>query len=599
MKRAEIGVERYLEIRSAYHPTFGYDQALFFLYNVTGTPQVWRQDADTPWPKQISFFPERVLGLSANPKRDLLRVSLDAGGNERSQIYLMDGEGLNVKDITGDPAHIYQAGSWSHDGSLLSYATNKRNGVYFDVYVYDVETAEHRLVHESDATNYALGFTPDDRHVIVSRHHESLHNDLYLVDIATGELTHLTPHEGVARFSARFTRDGKQLFLITDLDNQFMRLSVVHQETGERNWLTDDDWDVTGVSMDIHNRYVAYTRNVDGNTELTVLERNESGVLRELDDLPDLPAGVFGVHWDRDGRRLAISHSGPRSGNEIWLLDIVTRDLRRTTYASISGVPQHTFVEAELIHYPTFDGRQIPALYYKPSHKEGPYPTVIDVHGGPESQSVNSFAGLTQYFVERGFAVLKTNVRGSAGYGRDYLHLDDVRKRMDSVADLAHAVDWLVESGQARRDAVAVMGGSYGGFMVLAAVTHYPTLFAAGVDIVGIANLRTFMENTSAYRRHLRESEYGTIADDGEFFDEISPIHHVDKIQAPMFIVHGANDPRVPVDEAEQMVSALRTRNHPVEYLRFEDEGHGLAKLANRIEAYTKIVQFLEEKLPL
>ncbi|MCY0902260.1 MAG: S9 family peptidase [Firmicutes bacterium] len=613
---SRIAVERYMHMRSAWGPTFSHDdESVFFLCNLSGTPQVWRLDPRAPWPRQVSFFTERVTMVSASPTQDLLLVACDTGGNERTQLLIMDGEGLSVRSLTNDPAHIYQFGGWSHDGQQICYASNRRDGVHFDVFVCHVATGEHRCVHESDATNYAQGFTPDDHNIIVSRHHASLSNDLYVVDLTTGDARCFTPHTGAARFSmARFAPDLRAVYMVSDTEGEFTRLLTLRQSTGEalhdgaglpdrligftREWLTADNWDVTSLSLRQDGSALAYVTNEEGTSQLYVLELgNEEPSRAPALHVSSLPAGTFGVKWNRTGSVLALTISAACHGTDVWFYDVARGELTRKTYAAISSVPAETFVAPELVHFPSFDGRSIPGLYYKPRHNAGPWPVIVDVHGGPEGQSTNSFAGLTQYFVNNGFAVFKPNVRGSSGYGLSYLHLDDVRKRMDSVADLAHAVAWLKEHGDAKAGAIAVMGGSYGGFMVLAALTHYPDLFAAGVDIVGIANLRTFMNNTSAYRRHLRESEYGTVVDDGDFFDEISPIFRVDAITAPLFVVHGANDPRVPISEAEQMVAALRARAHPVEYLRFEDEGHGVAKLENRILTYTKIAAFLQDVL--
>jgi dipeptidyl aminopeptidase/acylaminoacyl peptidase len=250
-----------------------------------------------------------------------------------------------------------------------------------------------------------------------------------------------------------------------------------------------------------------------------------------------------------------------------------------------------------LVRYPTFDGRQIPAFLYLPHGEQRNLPVVINVHGGPEGQSRPWFNPTIQYLVSRGYGVLDPNVRGSSGYGHEYQSLDDVRLRMDSVADLRHAALWLSESGIADPQRIAVMGASYGGFMVLSAITTYPDLWAVAVDIVGIANFVTFLENTGPWRRKLRESEYGNLENDRAFLEQISPIRSVDRITAPLFVVHGANDPRVPVGEAEQIVSALRAREVPVEYLRFADEGHGLIKRTNRLVAYPAIARFLERYL--
>jgi dipeptidyl aminopeptidase/acylaminoacyl peptidase len=249
-----------------------------------------------------------------------------------------------------------------------------------------------------------------------------------------------------------------------------------------------------------------------------------------------------------------------------------------------------------LIHYETFDDREIPAFFTLPEDApEGETPVIVDIHGGPESQRRPSFSGLTQYYLSRGYAVFEPNVRGSSGYGKAYTHLDDVRKRMDSVKDIRAAVDWLHDQPAVDPDRVVAYGGSYGGFVVLAALSAYPDLWAAGVDVVGIANFVTFLENTGAWRREHREAEYGSLEDDREFLESISPTSNADQIEAPLFVLHGANDPRVPVGEAEQIVEEVRDHGVPVEKRIFEDEGHGITKLENRIEAYTAVVEFLDE----
>jgi dipeptidyl aminopeptidase/acylaminoacyl peptidase len=284
---------------------------------------------------------------------------------------------------------------------------------------------------------------------------------------------------------------------------------------------------------------------------------------------------------------------------DIWIWDVERQVCWQATRSSLGGIPGESFIEPSLIRYPTFDGREIPAFLFLPRDKPAAnLPVVINVHGGPESQARPIFNPINQYLVAQGYAVLATNVRGSTGYGYAYQSLDDVRKRMDSVADLQHAALWLRESGLADPARIIVMGASYGGFMVLSAITTYPDLWAAAIDIVGIANFVTFLENTHPWRRKLRTSEYGSLENDREFLEEISPIHHVERISAPLFVIHGANDSRVPIGEAEQIVAALSQRQVPVEYLRFEDEGHGLVKRANRLIAYPAIVRFLREHLP-
>jgi dipeptidyl aminopeptidase/acylaminoacyl peptidase len=304
-----------------------------------------------------------------------------------------------------------------------------------------------------------------------------------------------------------------------------------------------------------------------------------------------------GLAWDPTGQRLSISWTGSAANPNVFIWSDAQNDAQQVTHASGLGVDASQLIEPEHVHYPTFDGRQIPALFYRSPKARGLAPCVVWVHGGPEGQYRPTFQPLVQSLVSAGFAVLAPNVRGSSGYGRDYMHLDDVRKRMDSVADLAHAAHWLRDSGRADPKRIAVYGGSYGGFMVLAALTTYPDLWAAGVDLVGIANFVTFLENTGPWRRHLREAEYGSLENDRDFLEEISPINKVDRIRAPLLVIHGANDPRVPIGETEQMVQALRDLGRTVEFLRLEDEGHQIAKLKNKLVAYPMAVDFLRRHL--
>jgi dipeptidyl aminopeptidase/acylaminoacyl peptidase len=309
---------------------------------------------------------------------------------------------------------------------------------------------------------------------------------------------------------------------------------------------------------------------------------------------PALPLGVIAGLAERDGR-LAFALTGPQHNFDVWSW-LPGEQAIRATRSFAGGLARESLVAPQLVRYPSFDGRRIPAWWYRPA-MEGRAPVVIDIHGGPESQRRAAFDGLFQYYLARGYGVLAPNVRGSTGYGREYESLDNLERRMDSVADVNAAVTWLERVGGADPRRIVVQGGSYGGFMVLACLATYPERFAAGIDIVGIANFVTFLENTGPWRRAIREAEYGSLERDRALLERISPIHQVDRIQAPLFVIHGANDPRVPVGEAEQIVESLRARGRPVEYLRFADEGHGIAKHANRVRAYAAVVDWLDRVL--
>jgi dipeptidyl aminopeptidase/acylaminoacyl peptidase len=581
---------RYLKIRAAYGATWSPDgQRIAFLTDITGVPQAWEVSTGGGWPEQLTFYEERVSGIHYSPTENRLLFSMDAGGNERSQLFLL--ENWEERDLTRSPAAIHYFGGFSPDGKRIAYTATRRNGTDFDVFVQDLDSVngEPETVWETSGYHTVSGWAPDGSFLIVSRHYSNLNNDLYRLDLSSGEPTLLTPHEGDARFSgARVTPDGRNVFLATDRDGDFVRLARLDLSTLEIEYLTPDDRDVEEVELSEDGRWLAVSRNIEGYSNFMLF----NGKGRRVPG-PEMPEGIIGgFEFSPDGTRLAFTLTGPNRNPDVWLVDLPDGEPRRLTRSSTAGVPRSTFRRPKVVRYPSFDGREIPALFYEPDAEKAP--VVVNVHGGPEAQSRPLFAPVTQYILNRGYAVFAPNVRGSTGYGKAFTHLDDVYLRMDSVRDLAYAAHWLRGRGHER---IAVMGGSYGGFMVLAALTEYPELWTAGVDIVGIANMVTFLENTGSYRRALREPEYGSLERDREFLESISPIHKAGKINASLMVIHGKNDPRVPVGEAEQIVEKVCEHGGVVEYLLYEDEGHGLAKLKNRLDAYPKIAAFLDEHL--
>jgi dipeptidyl aminopeptidase/acylaminoacyl peptidase len=608
---------RYLNARYVLNPSFSPDGSrLTFLTDITGTYEVWSVPVDmhasSPlWPEQLTFVGDRVLGATYSPVGPLLLVASDAGGSERTQMHLLSDDGASFTSITANPEVIYQFGDWSPDGARLIYGSNERDARYFDIYEYALVSGQARLLHQSDYTNQPLRYSPDGRSVVFTRVHSNIHLQLLLLDTVTGDIRPLTPdvveRQGEHLFPY-WSADGRGLYLVSNRGRQFASLAWLDLATAEMTYLYDENWDVESLELTHDGRRMALVFNEDGYSRLELYDVAEGWEARRALPVPDLPRGVIsrpgwpggGLAWSRDGRRLAITCFPPNDAADVWIWNVDEQRLWRATHSSLGGIPRETLVAPALVHYPTFDGRQIPAFLYLPRGKEARnLPVIIRVHGGPEGQARPFFEPDLQYFVAQGYAVLLPNVRGSTGYGYEYQSLDDVRLRMDSVADLRYAALWLRESGIGDPGRIAVMGGSYGGFMVLSAITTYPELWTAAVDIVGVANFVTFLENTGPWRRKHRESEYGSLEHDREFLESISPINHVDRIIAPLFVIHGANDPRVPVGEAEQIVAALRERDVPVEYLRFEDEGHGLAKRKNKLVAYPAVARFLARYLRL
>ncbi|RQG91574.1 S9 family peptidase [Natrarchaeobius halalkaliphilus] len=613
-------IERYLNVRSAYGASFDPDgDRLSFLMDTTGTPQVWTIAEPREWPEQRTFFDERVTFASWSPERPELIFGMDDGGNERAQLFRLGAETGEILNLTAMPDAKHRWGGWSHDGERFAFTSNRRDESVFDVYVQgrDDRGDDARLVSEGDGWLSLSGWSPDDSRLLVSQAYSNFDQDLSVLDVDTGDLEHLTPHEGDVRYqSARWAPDGDGLYLVTDHgDADTLYLAYLDLEKGDLETVVDGSgWNVDGIALDDETGRFVYSRNVDGYTELTVgeFEADEPTAFRTFPE-PDLPGGVAGgVSFGSDGDRFAISTSGDAVNTNVFVVDVETGEAERVTDAPTAGIPPETFDESELVHVESFDGLRVPAFFTLPDGSDGErsiderdsdrsqsdrdgVPVIVDIHGGPESQRRPSFSSVKQYFLDRGYAYFEPNVRGSAGYGGEYAALDDVEKRMDSVADVAACVAWLREHPAADSDRIVAKGGSYGGFMVLAALTEYPDLWAAGIDVVGIANFVTFLENTGEWRRELREAEYGSLEEDREFLEEISPTNNIERIDAPLFVLHGENDPRVPVGEAEQVASRASEQGVPVRKLIFEDEGHGFSKLENRIEAYSSIADFLDE----
>jgi dipeptidyl aminopeptidase/acylaminoacyl peptidase len=610
-RQGKVPISRYLNVQLAHSPSFSSDgQRLAFLTNISGLPQVWQeslsQDMGTAsWPEQLTFGSNRVSGVWFSPAAgdERLIYASDVGGSENAQFYLLSSDGSSDTELTQgyeEALHIF--GEWSADGRSILFTANRRHPGLFDLYVQPLD-GEARLVWQNDVPGFLfpMHFSPDGQHVVLTRMASSFHHELFEVDLENHSARQLNSAQERARFnSAWYAVDGRSLYVNTDLGSDFLHIARIDLETTDVEPLIVTEHDIEFLTLSPDRKSLAYTLNTDGSDDLHFLDA-DTEVSRRAPRMPASP-GVVAM-WDRymtfspDSNRVAFSYTSATRTPDIHVWDLSTDRIAQVTRSSHAGIPLDSFSTPELIHFPTFDDMLIPAWYYKSRGESAAAPAIVFVHGGPASQFKPYFQFFIQYFQQHGYAILAPNVRGSTGYGKTYSHLDDVDKRMDSVLDLAHAGYWLKEQPGIDPERLVVYGGSYGGFMVLAALTEQANLWAAGVNIVGISNFVTFLENTSDYRREHREAEYGSLEHDREFLESISPLNHVDKITAPLMVIHGANDPRVPLSEAEQLVDALRDRDVPVEFLVFEDEGHGLVKLENKRVAVSATVAFLESHL--
>jgi dipeptidyl aminopeptidase/acylaminoacyl peptidase len=581
----------FLELKQAWPLAFTRDgSALLIASDRPGVRQLFLVPSEGGEPEQLTDLPEPVDGTLLPDGRVLL--SVDSGGNERTQLYLLE-RGGEPEPLVVDPRFNHWTPVVSRDGGLIAYATNRGNGRDFEVVARKLGSGEERVF---DLRGYLVvhGISPDGRWIAAERLGELAgDSDLFLLGVETGEVRHITPHEGSAEYGTPcWLADSSALFAGTNASTDVRALARYDLESGEWRVVLDPGWDVE-CAIDEAGRSLLLNVNEDGWSRL---ELRDPETLELRGELP-LPArGVVAQPvFSPDGSQLAFGFASPREPFQAFVHPLGSSDIRRLTGdGPIDGA------DPELHRFASFDGEQVPVFLFKPEG-EGPFPVVLTVHGGPESQWLPFFsqsAGpITQYLVSRGYAVAAPNMRGSTGYGKRYEHLDDVELRLDSVRDLAELHAWLSEQPGIDGSRAVVHGGSYGGYMVLAALAFHPELWAAGISFVGLSNLVTFLENTSEYRRAAREREYGSLATDRELLERISPARRVDAIRAPLFLEHGRNDPRVPVSESEHIHAALTERGIRCELVIYEDEGHSIEKVANRIDVLERVAAFLDEVL--
>ena len=565
-------------------------------------PQIHRVTMPGGARTQLTFYPDRVAGGRYRPRTgDVFLFSKDVGGGEWYQTFAYDTRTGRARMIT-DGKSRNSLGLWSRDGKLVAYSSTRRNGKDNDIYVANPDDPQStRLVAQVESGGwFPAAWMPDGKSFIAGHFKSAYEMTLYAVDLATGVMRAVTPSRpGVLFGDPEVTPDGKGMYVITNQDSDFQRLAYLDLSSGQVRFLRPDlKWDVTSIALAEDGRYLSYVVNEAGAGVLHVLE---TATGKEA-PLPRLPYGsIAGVRWRPNAPELGFTLSSARSPSDVYSIDISSGKLERWTYSETGGLDSSQFVEPELIQWKTFDGLNISGFYYKPPSKfTGPRPVIVNIHGGPEGQYQPGYLGSNNYLLnELGVAIIFPNVRGSEGYGKTFLNLDNGFRREDSVKDIGALLDWIATRPDLDARRVMVTGGSYGGYMTLAVMTHYNDRLRCAVDVVGISNWITFLERTEAYRRDLRRVEYGDERDPKmrAFLESISPVRHVNRITRPMFIVQGRNDPRVPYTESEQMVEAIRKNGGPVWYLLGMDEGHGFSKKRNRDFQLAATVMFIRQYL--
>lgn len=557
--------------------------------------------------KQITFFREPIGNGSFCPQdtSTCFVFSRDAGGNEFSQLFLFNTSNGNYSMVSDGGRSQNSINQWSAKGDKFITVSTRRNGKDYDLYLSDMRSPkEATLILQEGGSWSCLDWSKDEKSIIVSKYTSANKSQIYILDLATKSLTELLPSkEEISYNFAKFSADGKGVYLSSDQQNEFKILKYYDLVSGK---LTDISasikWEVTGMTMNKNRTKAVFATNEDGISALYQLDLSNN----QYRKLEGIPTGVIGsVKFHPTQNMLALGLNTPTTSGDIFTYDLDTQQLIQWTYSEVGGLNNSSFTVPTLIHFPTFDKvgkeqRTIPAYYYKPANAKGKIPVVINIHGGPEGQFRPNFSSFISFMTnEMGIAVIGPNVRGSSGYGKSYLKSDNGFLREESVKDIGALIEWIKQQPELDGDRIAVYGGSYGGYMVLASLTHFSPQLKCGIDVVGISNFVTFLNNTEEYRRDLRRVEYGDERDPkmNAFLQNISPTNNIDKITKPLFIIQGQNDPRVPASEAEQMKKKMQEKGGTVWYLLAKDEGHGFKKKSNVDYMQWSIVKFLEENL--
>lgn len=583
-------VEAMAKVGASYSPSFSPDgKEIAFITNMSGLPQVWKISSDGGWPNQLTNFNDPVSRATWSPNGQHIAFQLAPGGGMNSQVYVMNSDGSGVTSITAGGKTNNWVGLWSDNGQYLSFTSNQDNPGGMDSYLYDFQNQKAHTIARTEGIGSITSMKGGK--FLLSRLVNRGSNDVYLVDKKSNE-TLLTQHTGPGQFEGKFAPNG-DIYMASNLDRD--RVAFGQVEGGEIKILSErDDAELQDFVIDHAGERALLVWNVGGKNEVSLYDLKDKMKARSL----NLPVELFGgAEFSEDDRYLAFTGSGATEPANIWRYDLKQDTFKKITDSQHPGISLEELVTPELFKFKSFDGLEISGWLYLPRSGSAPYPMVISYHGGPEGQSRPSFSYTFQALLSQGIAVFSPNVRGSSGFGKRFVNLDNGALRVNGVKDIEACFDFVVNAGYADSNKVGIMGGSYGGYMTMAGVTRYPDMFAAAANLFGVVNFKTFFEQTEPWMAAISKVEYGDPNTQAEMLEELSPIHKVDLVKTPTLVLHGANDTNVPVVEAEQVVESLKKRNIPVEYVLFPDEGHGWRKTANKVTSTVAIVEWFDRYL--
>lgn len=581
-------------------PSFSPDGAsIAFLSNLTGVPQVFIVPTEGGWPVQVTAGSDPASLPAWSPRGDRIAYMVAPGGGLNTQVHVVAPDGTGARRLTAGGKDNNRLSAWTEDGALV-LSSNEREVASFDAYLVDVKSARKTLVARIGGAGGLGEVSRDGRRAVLARTRSRGDSDLFLVDLASKAEVLLTRHTPPAESSGRIAPDGRSVYLQTNNDRDrmvFGRIPIgADGKPGAFEVIAErGDAEVDGFALSHDGATAAIVWNAAGRSQLALVDLTAAHPAATPVALPD--DIVAGVTFSRDGKRLAMTVGGAIRPLDLWVLDVASRKTWQVTHSPHPGVSLAELQRPELVSFKAHDGLALSGWLYRPPGVTGPAPYVVSFHGGPEGQERPVFRSDYQALLGQGIGVFAPNVRGSSGFGKTFVNLDNGERRIESLQDIKASVDFLVAQRIANPRRIGVMGGSYGGYMTLAALTEFPDLFAAGADLYGIVNFATFFAHSEPWMAAISTTEYGDPKTQKDLLDRLSPIHKIDRIKAPLIVLHGANDTNVPVVEAEQTVAALRKRGLPVEYVLFPDEGHGWRKTANRITSTVAITKFFAKYL--
>jgi len=594
----ETTVSLMAKIGACSQPSFSPDgRRVAFLSNLSGVPQVWIAPSEGGWPSMVTAMDDPVGGVAWSPEGDWLAISVAPGGGMNQQVYLVRPDGTGLRRLTDGGRENNWLGRWSADGKVLTFASNRLTPESMDAYRYDMASSAPFLVAKNPGVGYLLDVSRDERFAVLYRQRTRGDNDLFLVEMTGGGETLLTPHDPPGQFgSAVFSPDGRAIYLSSNGGRDrtgFARVQLSGGVGAIEVLASREDAELQEFALTEDGSTAALLWNVAGRSELSFFDMETKDQI----PAPNLPTEIAsGVTFSKDGSRLAFTASGAASPPNVWVLER-GKGLIQVTDSPHPGIDLSILVEPELVRFFAHDGLELSAWLYRPKGAPVPTPMVLSFHGGPEGQERPSFNATYQALLARGIGVLAPNVRGSSGFGKKFVNLDNGGLRVNGVKDIESSVAYVVGAGIADPEQLGVMGGSYGGYMVMAALTEYPEMFAVGANLFGVVNFETFFAHTEPWMASISKVEYGDPDTEVSMLRSLSPIHKIDRVKTPTLVLHGANDTNVPVVEADQVVESLKKRGVPVEYVLFPDEGHGFRKTPNRIRSTVSIVRWFERYL--